>query len=263
MQLLLTIHDSVRGLWDKEQIDVMMLDFLKAFDKVPPLWLLQELHFYGVHGPHLSYTSNFLQNYTHASCPRRLEVWYGKNDIRSATEDHPRYLPILGIDQWPIRLCIVWSATFFEDGYRKPEVSNKFVIAHTFKKSKSIRKSCAERVWVYFPSFLKNLLQREHLFNKEEGISAYYFITIFPLYQCWNMEVSSGFRANVNVFMKFWFCLSFEIFPNVPKFSQFFKFSKFSKTFQNFPIFYKIFHNFKTCLTCFKFYICVNSIVTT
>ena len=32
-QLLLTIHDLAKGLDDKQQIDVVLLDFSKAFDK--------------------------------------------------------------------------------------------------------------------------------------------------------------------------------------------------------------------------------------
>jgi len=40
-QLILTTHDVAKGLDDKSQIDAVLLDFSKAFDKVPNHRLLQ------------------------------------------------------------------------------------------------------------------------------------------------------------------------------------------------------------------------------
>ena len=49
-QLLLTIHDLAKGLDEKQQIDAILLDFEKAFDKVPHERLLLKLDFYGIRG---------------------------------------------------------------------------------------------------------------------------------------------------------------------------------------------------------------------
>ena len=46
-QLILTIDDLARGLNDKQQIDAILLDFSKAFDKVPHQRLLLKLKHYG------------------------------------------------------------------------------------------------------------------------------------------------------------------------------------------------------------------------
>ena len=47
-QLILTVQDLAKGLNDGEQIDAMLLDFSKAFDKVPHQRLLEMLRHYGV-----------------------------------------------------------------------------------------------------------------------------------------------------------------------------------------------------------------------
>ena len=47
-QLILTINDLARGLNDKQQIDAILLDFSKAFDRVPHQRLLLKLKHYGV-----------------------------------------------------------------------------------------------------------------------------------------------------------------------------------------------------------------------
>ena len=49
-QLILTTHDLAKGLDDKSQIDAVLLDFSRAFDKVPHHRLLQKLDHYGVRG---------------------------------------------------------------------------------------------------------------------------------------------------------------------------------------------------------------------
>ncbi len=63
-QLLLTTHDLAQGLRDKQQIDAILLDFSKAFDKVPHERLLTKLHHYGVTGPLLSWIRDFLTGRT-------------------------------------------------------------------------------------------------------------------------------------------------------------------------------------------------------
>jgi len=58
-QLILTTHDLARGLDDKSQIDAILLDFSKAFDKVPHRRLLYKLDQYGVRGQTLTWISAF------------------------------------------------------------------------------------------------------------------------------------------------------------------------------------------------------------
>jgi len=66
-QLILTTHELARGLDDKSQIDAILLDFSKAFDKVPHRRLLYKLDRYGVHGQTLTWISAFL-----SGCSQRV-----------------------------------------------------------------------------------------------------------------------------------------------------------------------------------------------
>ena len=59
-QLLLTIHDLASGLNDRQQIDAILLDFSKAFDKVPHQRLLLKLEHYGISGHTLLWIKDFL-----------------------------------------------------------------------------------------------------------------------------------------------------------------------------------------------------------
>jgi hypothetical protein len=47
-QLVLTIHDLAKALDSGDQIDGILLDFSKAFDKVPHNRLLMKLDHYGL-----------------------------------------------------------------------------------------------------------------------------------------------------------------------------------------------------------------------
>ncbi len=59
-QVLLTAHDLARAHDNKEQIDMIVLDFSKAFDKVPPERLLAKLDHYGIRGNTLAWIRSFL-----------------------------------------------------------------------------------------------------------------------------------------------------------------------------------------------------------
>ena len=63
-QLLIAIHDLARTLEEGGQMDCIMLDFSKAFDKVPHKRLLHKLHYYGVRGETLNWIQAFLSSRT-------------------------------------------------------------------------------------------------------------------------------------------------------------------------------------------------------
>ena len=59
-QLIMTVDDLARGLNEKQQVDAVLLDFSKAFDKVPHQRLLLKLEHYGVRGNLLKWVEDFL-----------------------------------------------------------------------------------------------------------------------------------------------------------------------------------------------------------
>ena len=61
-QLIITIQDIAAALEDGEQIDAILLDFSKAFDKVPHGRLLYKLRHLGIHGQVLRWIESFLSN---------------------------------------------------------------------------------------------------------------------------------------------------------------------------------------------------------
>lgn len=61
-QLITTIHDLASGLDQRQQVDAVLLDFSKAFDKVPHHRLALKLEHYGVRGQTLGWISSFLSD---------------------------------------------------------------------------------------------------------------------------------------------------------------------------------------------------------
>ncbi|KAI8514938.1 hypothetical protein Bbelb_075290 [Branchiostoma belcheri] len=61
-QLILTVHDIAGALNSKRQVDLAILDFTKAFDKVPHGRLILKLEYYGIQGPTLNWLKAFLTN---------------------------------------------------------------------------------------------------------------------------------------------------------------------------------------------------------
>ena len=59
-QLVITIQDIAKTVDDKGQTDVVLLDFSKAFDKVPHKRLMHKLHHYGIRGSVHKWISDFL-----------------------------------------------------------------------------------------------------------------------------------------------------------------------------------------------------------
>jgi len=63
-QLLITVNDLITGLDNSQQIDAIVLDFSKAFDKVPHRRLPLKLHHFGVRSNTLAWIQDFLSRRT-------------------------------------------------------------------------------------------------------------------------------------------------------------------------------------------------------
>ena len=61
-QLIVTIHEIASKLEKGSQVDIILLDFAKAFDKVPHQRLLHKLEYYGVNAKTKNWIQSFLQN---------------------------------------------------------------------------------------------------------------------------------------------------------------------------------------------------------
>eukprot|EP00794_Sanderia_malayensis_P017868 gene17868-19649_t len=61
-QLIITIHEIAQALDQGEQTDIILLDFQKAFDKVPHKRLLAKLDHYGIRGNLNAWVCSFLSN---------------------------------------------------------------------------------------------------------------------------------------------------------------------------------------------------------
>ena len=62
-QLITTTHDLLFSFNSKSQIDIAILDFLRAFDTVPHAGLLGKLEHYGIDSKILLWINNFLNNH--------------------------------------------------------------------------------------------------------------------------------------------------------------------------------------------------------
>jgi len=63
-QLLRTVNDLAKGLDDKSQTDMILLDFSKAFDKVPHQRLLLKVSHCGITGTVFAWIKDFLHGRT-------------------------------------------------------------------------------------------------------------------------------------------------------------------------------------------------------
>ena len=61
-QLILAIHDMAKTIQDNKSIHAVVLEFSKAFDKVPHKRLITKLQYYGIHGSLLCWFESFLTN---------------------------------------------------------------------------------------------------------------------------------------------------------------------------------------------------------
>ena len=51
IQLILLVEDILKAMDSHHPVDLILLDFTKAFDTVPHKRLLTKLHYYGIYGP--------------------------------------------------------------------------------------------------------------------------------------------------------------------------------------------------------------------
>ena len=63
-QLLIAIDETAKNMEEGDQTDVILLDFVKAFDKVPHSRLLHKMDYYGVRDNTLLWIRDFLLNRT-------------------------------------------------------------------------------------------------------------------------------------------------------------------------------------------------------
>ena len=61
-QLVITVQEIVKRLAKGSQVDIILLDFAKAFDKVPHARLLHKLSYYGVNHNTVTWIKSFLKN---------------------------------------------------------------------------------------------------------------------------------------------------------------------------------------------------------
>ena len=61
-QLIITVNEMASRVNLVEQVDVLTLDFSKAFDKVPHKRLFNKLQYYGIQGTYLNWIKEFLRN---------------------------------------------------------------------------------------------------------------------------------------------------------------------------------------------------------
>ena len=89
-QLIETVHDWMTSMDNKTQIDAILLDFAKAFDKVPHLRILLKLTPYGITGNTHNWIKSFLSNRK-----QRVSVNGAMSDITYVTYGVPQ-VSVLG-----------------------------------------------------------------------------------------------------------------------------------------------------------------------
>jgi hypothetical protein len=61
-QFVITVQEIVKRLAKGSQVNIILLDFVKAFDKVPHARLLHKLSYYGVNHNTVTWIKSFLEN---------------------------------------------------------------------------------------------------------------------------------------------------------------------------------------------------------
>ena len=75
-QLLTFVQDLYKNLRDKKQTDVIVMDFAKAFDKVPYKKLIRKLREYGINSSIKQWIESFLhQRQQRVVCDGKVSSW--------------------------------------------------------------------------------------------------------------------------------------------------------------------------------------------
>ena len=94
-QLIITAHDLASSLNQKHQTDMAILDFSKAFDRVPHTRLKAKMDHYGIRGNTLKWISSFLNGENPEGHGRRLHIQrvsctlWSPSGIRTRTDTVP------------------------------------------------------------------------------------------------------------------------------------------------------------------------------
>ena len=80
--LIQAVDDLAKCLNEGGQIDAVLLEFSKAFDKVPHHHLTIKLHHYGMRGKTLEWVKSFSEQPHTGSDPGREQVVIGPSDLR-------------------------------------------------------------------------------------------------------------------------------------------------------------------------------------
>ena len=103
-QLKLTVQDLANNIDNSGQTDVILLDFSKAFDKVPHERLLYKLEFYGIRGNNLQWIEISLQGAHNKSC------WRVRNlqQLQSSpvTTRQRAWSIVVSVHKRPTRICL-------------------------------------------------------------------------------------------------------------------------------------------------------------
>ena len=100
-QLILTVQDLAKNIDNRGQTDLILLDFSKAFDKVPHKRLLYKINYYGVRNSTLRWIGDFLGGggADTASITGGRNFQYSSSPVRRAPGECPRTVIISALHQ--------------------------------------------------------------------------------------------------------------------------------------------------------------------
>ena len=104
-QLIVTLHNLAKSLDEKSQVDVILLDFEKAFNKVSHRHLLHKAEFYGIHGNILNWTRDFLKDWTRQVLLEGQRSEESQSDFRCTSGECARASVVPDLHQWHAIMC--------------------------------------------------------------------------------------------------------------------------------------------------------------
>ena len=107
-QLLTALNDIALDLDHRQQVDVIIMDFQKAFDKVPHRRLLLKFRRYGIRGENPWMDWGVPNPPETKGCHRRWIFKLGKRWLKCPTRNGPRTISILVIHKWLTWGCEIY-----------------------------------------------------------------------------------------------------------------------------------------------------------